>query len=235
MIYDNHFNVENIPDYLTKEKLEKFYNWALYNLKVSPNKLEWIKPSELPYIEPRSWVVVGDAYLKNSEADNYLLAKDLLDNGTYWSINIFVDKNENNNVSYRLRDGVHRVHLIKMLNKQGLWKDDRKILVKTDELKETYTGEDIKFAIPSPHIVTDKFIQKYQFLYDTVNAKGIKYLDEECEIVEFKHPTGYLCQVMFSYLLRNAFFEYQSKYGEIIKPSPYINDEAKFNEWINII
>lgn len=221
---ENCFNIGVIPDYCEEHKLKKFYDYYLENLKRLPYKMVWMDFEDIPFVEVRDWYIVGDKYLKNTINNKIALGLDILENGTYWPIFIIHEKGK-----VKLREGMHRLYTIKLLKDKGLW-DNRKILVMTDEIIPREYKEKIYF-IPHYNIVNIEFLRRYKNVYKLLFKQGLKTDDREGEILRIRMKDGYLCQAMFSFLLRNAFYDYKEKYGKTFKPSPVINNYNAWVEW----
>lgn len=227
-VLENYFDTNVIPDYCSKENLSMVYDNYLYNLKTCQYQTKWITLEEIEEHHLNGWKCIGDKYLEDSEHDKNKLALDIYRNGTYFPI--FVSRQKEK--PYKLRDGAHRLYTMKMLIKQGLWEKNRKILVATDEKVDGYkAGQEFKFRIPM--MVVDEFKENYAILYDELKTQSpMIYTDHNKYFAEYvTKRLGYLATVCIGLLLRNALFEYRSKNGDIIKPSPIINDYDAWLEW----
>lgn len=227
-ILDNYFDINKIPDYCSKDKLEKFYGYYLHNLKAGPYVTRWITLDEIAQFELKSWRCIGDKYLEESENDRNKLMMDIYESGTYFPM--FVGKQRNE--PYRLRDGAHRLYVMRKLIEMRLWNIERKILVATDEIIEG-RKEDEEILYYLPMVVREEFKDNYTFIYRELDEKApLQYPDTEHELAVYNTKRGgYLAAACISLLLRNAFFEYRQKNGIPIKPSPVINDYAEWEKW----
>lgn len=224
-VMDNYFDVNKIPDYCSRSKLEKFYNAYLFNLHQSSYRTLWVTLNEIKECHLSGWKCIKDKYLEDSEQNKDKLAMDIYTNGTYFPV--FVKKQQDG--KYIIRDGVHRVYVMRRLIEKGYWSKRKKILVSTDELLNPVEKQRV-FHIPM--VVVDEFKQNYAFIYNDLNEKPLKFVDEDEELAEYKtQKSGYLAFTCLSLLLRNPFFEYKEKNEFPIKPSPVINNQNKWKKW----
>lgn len=227
-VLENYFDTDRIPDYCTKEKLEKFYGYYLKNLKACPYKSKWVTLNEIEKREATSWECIGDQYLIDSKDDKTKLAMDIYQNGTYFPIFVTVA----GDAPYKLRDGIHRIYAMRQLVDMGCWDKERKILIVTNEkADEPQNNEQPVYYLPL--VVKEEFKDNYSLMYKELSDKDqLTYADTEKEFAEFRSGKGgYLAMSCMSLLLRNAFFEYRQKYGEPISPSPVINDIEMWKKW----
>jgi hypothetical protein len=225
---DNYFDTKKIPDFLTAQKLRKFYNMYLYNLKASPYRTAWVSLDDIMEIEIRQWDVIKDRFLTDTKDDPLKLAIDIRARGTYWPIFVFVEPDG----KYRIRDGAHRVWSLKRLKEAGEWPAEKKVLVCTDQLVNGYTeGQEIHFGLPAP--VVPEFIELYKTMYYRAQVNGhYQYLDDEHEVIIYRcHDTGYLTFTCLSLLLRNAIFDYQAQTGEVFWPHKAFNYPEYWEIW----
>lgn len=227
-ILDNYFDTILIPDYCSKQKLEKFYDYYLYNLNASPYKMKWVALEEIEMEDILGWECVGDMYLSDSKDDKSRLAMDIYENGTYFPL--FVFKQEGG--LYKLRDGAHRLYAMRMLVEKGLWEKGREVLISTDEDADRYDKNE-KMLFYLPVAVKDEFKENYSFLYKELYSNlPLIHPDLEKEFAEYRTSGGrYLAVSCMSLLLRNALFEYKQKTGVPIKPSPVINVYENWVKW----
>lgn len=224
-VLENYFDTGKIPDYCSKEKLNKFYNAYLYNLHQSAYRTSWVALDEIEERLPKVWKCIGDKYLENSETDTDKLAMDIYSNGTYFPVFVMKLQGE----KYKIRDGIHRVFVMRKLVEKGYWNEDHKILICTNEHVDSGNKER-RFHIPMA--VVDEFKENYRAIYDDMKEGLVKYIDQEKELAEYKTiKEGYLEFTCLSLLLRNAFFEYREKNGIAFKPSPVINNEEAWKKW----
>lgn len=226
-IQDNYFDIKKVQDYCNKEFLLFVYNCYLYNLKRLSTKTKWIWLTEIEDHQLRSWTCIGDKYLEDSKDDKMKLAMDIYENGTYFPI--FLKKELAR--PYILRDGGHRLRAMRLLVEKGFWDESKKIMVATDEQIETEYNKENIFLIPL--MVTDEFKANYKAVYEEFfQQENIEYYDENKYFAKFRTERfGYLATACISLLLRNAFFEYKTKYGDVIETSPVINEYEAWKEW----
>lgn len=225
---NNLFNEQVVPDYLTKETLEKYYReYYYYNLMKQKDNMYWMKLKDIPTVNIDAWYMVGDQYLRDSESDNLKLGRDIVQNGTYWPIATF--KNDDGTV--RLREGGHRIDSLRQLADIGEVSMDMELLVLQDDAKRRTCN---KYYVPSPHIVSSEYHKKYEEVYLDIYksmANGAYEFGDDGRLLLVDNANlFYISQAMFSHLLRNAFFEYREKTGEIIKPNPIFNNKELWYE-----
>lgn len=226
IILENYFDVSWVPDYCSKEKLEKYYGYYLKNLKASPFRTGWVTLDRIERHPLRDWKCIGDKYLEDSDKNHEKLAMDIYANGTYFPIFLIGQRER----PYKIRDGAHRVHAMRYLVGAGLWEKDRRILVSFDETIDR-AGQESLFYLPLA--VVDGFKKNYSFLYQELIKNGpLVYADDDREFAEYRTVNGgYLATACLSLLLRNAFFEFKQKHGTPIAPSPVINNYMEWQKW----
>jgi hypothetical protein len=218
----NLFNEEFVPNYATKENLDKFYQAYLYNLRINPNEMLWLTLDEIEDKPVTQWSVIGDQYLKNNSSID--LAKDIIENGTYWPL--FVNRKEGKIV---LNDGIHRLNSLKMAQREGLWPKNKKVLafVRTNKKYE----EPGKYIIPSPLAVDHKLLGFFYKYYRAPILDPSSYTDESRLLCYREDRMGDAPLVIFALLMRNAIYEY-NKYGlHKFQGAKVINNEEAFYKW----
>lgn len=228
IIQENYFDLKQKPDYCTEENLVETYNYYLKNLKNSPFMTKWVSLNEIEEHKLIGWKCIGDRYLDESEDDRNKLALDIYENGTYFPL--FLLKKEGK--PYKLRDGAHRLYVMRELQKQGLWEKNKKVMVATDEEINGYVkGEERVFYLPLK--VSEQFKENYSFVYNEFySQKSISYVNSKKDFAEYRTCRGgYLATACISLLIRNALFEYKQKHGVPIKPSPVINSYDAWLSW----
>lgn len=242
------YDMQKIKKPYTKEDIEKFYNeyyidYNLGNLLRSNSKFRfvWKKLDEInlrDHLLDQPWeTFFTDQYLNDSAADRTLLAQDILENGTYWPIIISRPKEDPNNL-YAF-EGNHRVLSAKLLQFEGKWPEDRKLLClelpglyyefKTST-KQELLSEPIRQRVP----LVVKYGQektgeeiKNDMLYDEAIA-----VDEDTVEYDAMTYTELIdANQSYPHWLRDLLYNYKQETGEIIKPSAILNDEKEWSKW----
>lgn len=223
----NLFNKIMVPEYNSKNFIDKMYDAYLWNLKYVNYSFEWVKLKNIPHTEPNDWGVLGDKFLKDSELNKLKLAEDIIENGTYWPL--YARHNKKGGIV--LRDGLHRASSLKEAEKLGLLSGEKKFLL---IFRDTRPFKDYKakFKIASPHIVSELFFAFFINYYkNEISQEKIPYISKDKLLIYKEEDTGDAAMVMMSVLIRNAIFEYNQNSDVNFKGSPIVNKEEVFYEW----
>lgn len=227
---ENLFNEEFIPSYSSKEIIDKFYEAYLENLRKSPMDLRWVRLRDIEKRPARSWHVIGDKFLENSKEDNMSLARDIIENGTYWPVYL----GEKVDGIHPVKDGLHRVNVLQTAQEEGLMGQDEKILAVIRGSKAKKKRKEL-YKIPSPLSISYVLLGLYiRYYKKAARSKPIPYTDNTKLFVYHEDDYGEIPTMMYSLLLRNAIFEYNQNNDEKFKGAKVINDEEAYNLWRQI-
>lgn len=224
---ENLFNDEFVPNYNSKEIIDKFYNAYLYNLRISDMEFRWVKLDDIEKREVKSWHIIGDKFLKDTKRDRMKLAEDLIENGTYWPIYL----SEKIGLEYPIKDGLHRVWSLQQAQKKGIVGPDKKVLAvirKTTDRKP----EKKRYKLPSPLSISSTMLGIYFANYRGIlKSKNMNYTDSSKLLIFDENQMGETPTLIYSLLLRNAIFEYNQSSDTKFKGAKVINDEEAFYKW----
>ena len=238
-------------DEYTEEEIYKHYNQYLENILELPFDKKWLHPKDLFLWEkatPWEKCAEYDPFLEELKEQKLELARDIYNNGTYWAFIAFYDVEKE---KYVISEGSHRIEFLRILYEKGEWDMDRKILtiILPQECKNEYyhmkrissrdvlteLRKNVKIKIPSVCV--------YDINKDSV-ARGYKHIktsdykqskkDKDVTIVKGIEKQSELLNLFMLYpiWLRNIIHNFKGKYGRMIKPSKYVNDEEAYNEWV---
>lgn len=223
---ENLFNEEFIPNYNSKEILDLFYETYLDNLRKSHLIMRWVRLDEIEDKVSKSWNVIGDKFLKDSSSDWRSLAKDLIDNGTFWPIYL----SEKKKGIYPIRDGIHRISCMKAAEKNGMIKSGKKMLAVIRKSGRPLINEIYK--IPSPLSVNHVLLGIHWNYYKKFLKNGnFEYADKNRMFIYVEDQFGEMPTMLYSLMLRNAIFEYNQNNVKKFKGSKFINNEEEFYKW----
>jgi hypothetical protein len=237
--------VDRYKDQYSKNKINRMYNIYLNILKKLPFKIKWIYPSQqLDFLQHKNNSVISswgklndDPYLKEYNNKKIKLGLDIKQNGTYWPLwGYYTSKGK-----IKIKEGKHRIASIILTNYIGKWDIKRKFLciivneptLFNENIKNNFNNKlksPIKIQIPFPNnnsFLENQFfnlynnIKRHYFLKPTINTIQITTKWQLIRITQ-----------IWSIFLRDLFYKYKEKYGEIIKPSPIINNQKEWNDFI---
>jgi hypothetical protein len=253
--HNKYYNSQEERKIYTKEEIEKFYNeHYMYNLrqlymsKDPTFQFVWKTIDELNIrseILSKSWLhYFDDNYLIESSRDKTQLAKDVLENGTYWPL-VIGNIPESGDDKLYVFEGNHRVLSAKLLQLEGGWDNNRKFLC-LQVGKDYYEKKQLNwveaaqaYPMPKPVSVRVPCILRYDnrdiesdFVRYDKAAFDITDIDEDTIQFEIDHYNEYISAIQaYPHWLRDILYDYKQKTGSIIVPNEVINNEDKFNEW----
>lgn len=178
-----------------------------------------------------------DPYLLDSASDKTKLAKSIMENGTYYPIQVVTNGDCE---TYTVREGNHRIASLKIGQAYGIVPEDYKILcVIMTPVMFSASVKTLQGVLTTPVIgrynidpvwtsknVTDEFYRNK--IKESVEFNNEKFINEYT--VETQKDTiydAYKFLYIYPLFLRDLLYKYPN-----IKPSKVINDEKLFNEWI---
>jgi hypothetical protein len=206
----------------TREILEGFYSLYLENLRKLPYGMKWASLDEIWPVDAGDWEISDSGIVGSIDVGQTETAPDLPETGTYWPLFVIQETN-----GYRLRDEGYRVQAYRELAAEGKW--NKKLLVVTDKPVGDGTLKRITYTIPAPRILTDGFKIPRFAVYN--NKPATAESQDNPYVVPYESEDGYSVAMVWSHLLQFAFFEYGERTGELIKPSPVINDVEAWKKW----
>lgn len=236
-------------EYSLEQVQDMYYNdYINFNLRnaIENNILEakFIPIKELnirPRITQRTWkYFVNDPYLKDMHDDKLKLGRSILDIGTWYPF-VVAPMIKDDDKLY-VFEGNHRIISLKLLAMIGEISEDFKVMclvLPTDYY--TFKEETNHIILPHPikyrYILEDVYgcdILADEILLNKVLGKIAK--DNEKLVNDYTvEATGKIMSDIISVIhayplfLRDLIYLHDSK----VLPSPIINDEKKFKEWIN--
>jgi len=223
---ERYFNHDIVPNYSTKQVIQKYYDVYFENLKNLTMKMEWVKVMDLEVLDPRGWRCLDDMFLDDTAENPINLGYDIKENGTYWCI--CLDKEDD---KYIIKDGVHRIASIRKLIVNNELPEDFEMLaiIRTEKI----TPQNCTYKFPM-NFVTTVFKDFYKGMYDIIFRDDELVKDSKEEFLVVSHPRfAYLSVMMYSLLLRNAMFEYKKNNGVAFPSSDIVNNKETWNDWFN--
>jgi hypothetical protein len=231
-----------------KEQIYEMYNIYLENLQKTPFKKIWIDPLEIAILDKNkdftsyyNWkLYFNDPYLKEYNNKKIKLALDIKQNGTYWPFAGWYI----NNGKIQIKEGQHRFMSILLANHYNKWNLNRKFLCVIVKDKDVFekdisgiqlTKLDKPITMKIPYTKDMNFFKRklpsfYNKFYKNKNLKkGINKIK-----ITTKWGSMRSTQI-WTIFLRDLFYKYKEEYNEIIKPSPIINNQKKWNNFIKKI
>jgi len=241
---------EDIPFY-TEGKIVELYNehylFNIKNLARVQDKLrinyKWLTIEEIrikPTILAKSWdFYFEDAYLKDCVEDKTYLAREIVDNGTFWPV---VCQEMLDDKGYMTAEGTHRLISLKLLDLyEGLPGFKLLSLIirdRYDNFKHNATSELIGFPIRQriPYVVKYDYLKKDDpITINNMKSNGYIFVDKEREVMEFTAKTYtdviYANQI-FPHWLRDIFYRAREEYGLEMKGADIINNEESWEEML---
>lgn len=226
----------------------KIYNEDyLYNLKTilkHPEGFEykWLDLEELildNYALNKGWDnFFKDPFLNNAAKDKMILAESIIAEGTYWPV-ICIENPENNN-TYIVKEGNHRVGSLKLAKLYDLVSNDFKlfcIIIPSSIMSHNFIELDLclnnkaSVRYPAeikwgPDIIINKNYQNIVHDYLSLNKKG-KFIDNYTILEEVNNRFDLYSHLTFYPLfLRDLLYKYKN-----IKPLEILKSEENFNNW----
>ena len=178
-----------------------------------------------------------DPYLLDSASDKTILAKSIVENGTYYPIQATISDNRS---TYLVREGNHRVASLKIGQMYGIVPQDYKILCITmDSTLFSPFTRTLKGILNSPikgrynidpvwgskNIDNDFYLNQIK---EHVKSNNEIFIDDyTVETQAYTIYDAYKFLYIYPLFLRDLLYKYPN-----IKPSKIINDEKLFNDWI---
>ncbi|MFW6007781.1 MAG: hypothetical protein ACOCP8_00840 [archaeon] len=229
------------------EKICKFYNEYFINwnlkifYKIIGENIKWmnindinINDKTLDQWNDKDDKFVYDIWLDNMKDNKMELGLDILKNGTYWPFTI----SDNNN---KVLEGKHRIYSIKLLYKEGIWPENKKLFTIRFPDKIALTVKDFhqknivdsslkinpikmycSFSNGLNKHIKKKFVKNN--IVDVFDNKNI-HLIEINNLHELYHII-----IVFPTFFRDYMFNLK-KEGKMVKPNHVINNEEIFNKW----
>lgn len=234
----------------TLEQVYEMYNEDYINFNLRNAilggvlKAEFIPIKDLnirPRITQRTWkYFVNDPYLKEMSDDKLKLGRSIIEMGTWYPF-VVAPMTKDDNTLY-VFEGNHRIISLKLLAMNGEISEDFKVLclvLPTDYY--TFKEETNFTTLPSP--------VKYRYILEDVYGcdiladeqllqKTLKQIEDSGEVLINDYTIeasgtkmADIIGVVHAYplFLRDLIYLHDSK----VLPSPIINDENKFKEWLN--
>jgi hypothetical protein len=235
--------MSNYDQVYTKNDLYTMYNIYLNNLKKSPLKKEWVNPlekfkfiknSEDKYI--LNWEDEKNPYLDEYNSEKIKLALDIKQNGIYWHFG-----GEYQGDKILLNEGKHRFASILLADHCNKWNLNKKFLCVVDPiaLNKDYIYKVVEKKLDKPITMKIPYVSKrsifkrkvYNKFYNKIQKRyNLKDGINEIKVVtDWESVRAYQVWAVF---LKDLFYKYKEKYNEIIKPSPIINNQEKWNDFI---
>ncbi len=227
-----------------KSFIENYYNHYIKNLLGSIYKKEWVDPRTLVSIKSphKNWEALRkvDPYLNEHIKKKEGFYLDILENGMYWSFIGYIE-----NGVYTVTEGVHRLEAVHYLIKNGLWPEGRKVLFMITPKGLFGEAEDLRFSEikldPEPTLYVPIYknpqtCPRLTLLFANDENKKKLFASKIGDILEvqvdnmFKYRQIY---VIFPMILKHMFHDYKTKHGDIIKPSPIVNSEEAYYEFLS--
>ncbi|MGL5690239.1 MAG: hypothetical protein ACRDD8_05390 [Bacteroidales bacterium] len=215
---------------LTEEQVKTMYSAMIENMKEIPFATKFVSANYIRY----SAAFLGDSkFSANKNRNNYMknntdsaLAKDIIDNGTYWPIAAL----ELDDLTYSLLEGNYRVGSIKDAIRYNVI-DDYQFFTITNKIKTT-GYKTITLKIPySPDLAYMKHHPYYRSLYRTPNLKisddGLFYIATYTKAYIDNLGVQFAIDALNVYGigLNNYVFKYKLKPCDL-PGSDYINNKA---------
>lgn len=207
--YSNYFVSQNID----LDSANRYYDYFLENIKTLVNsgaKYQYIKPQNIEI----------DCKIENNYNDKFLcsgylnLGNDIENKGTYFPLMIEIV-----NGKYKIREGLHRIHGLKLINSQKSF------------LSFIYSANTIDICSNSPieiYILQPTcFIEN--FLRINGNYKNIKKVEKDIYKITINKIFDATC---FTFLMGCYLGRIFYNHKENIIPSLVINNKSEFEKWI---
>lgn len=235
----------------SKEQVKKMYleDYVEFNLKNILThqdkffKAKFISLDKLILREDvmsRNWdTYFQDPYLAESSKDKTLLAQSIMENGTFYPIQVTLNHDQE---TYMVREGNHRIASLKLGQSYDIVPSDYKILCIIIEpsifshntsmlrgvLSEPLVGRyNIDPIWTTKTLVSTEY---YDRVYKSIEQNGEKLINEYTVESEAKTlHDAYQFIYIYPLFLRDLLYMFPE-----VKPSPILNDEKLFNEWIGL-
>lgn len=228
LAYYNEHYIHNLRNILEVEDI--YFEWvSIDDMEIREQALEF------------SWFnYFDDGFVAESFSDRTKIARDIIENGTYWPL--VVMKGEK---TFTIYEGSHRIISAKLMQASGEW-DGRKFLcmVSKEEVPSMQGGPVGFKKLPRKMRARAPYICKfYDFGYindsnrsaimDIMKDRNIVFIDDKKEIIEYDIYTySELLQSTqsFPHWLRDLFYHFKED-GVVIKGNEIINSEKAFEDW----
>lgn len=214
------YSGNELSSMLTREKLDFLYGEYLGNLHRLPYGMRWLDPRVIRTNGENEWQISMDIAPELRASPNVESEPQKIDMRSYWPLFVVGDER-----GFRARGDDYRVDAYQTLMQERKWSGE--ILTITDI--PITSDEKVRYTIPSPSLVSCDFKQKWFHAYASPPI-GDKYATDS-DVVPYETDDGYYVATLWSEALQVFFFEYGAKTGEVIEPSPVINDFSAWNEW----
>jgi hypothetical protein len=234
-------------DYSYEDVIYMYDEYVEFNLvqmmKVFNFSMGWFKIEDLELrgtLLKRSWKnYYGDGFLADSANDRTLLAKDIVENGTYWPL--LVETGEGK--GYIIQEGNHRIISSKLLQLEGGWPEDKEYLSKI------VYGDYPALKKPQQQLVLDypikqriPFVTKFPgakrdnpYIAEYMKENDIRFVDDKRIMIEIEADTyeeflGY--NQMVPHYLRNVIYEFRNEKDIDIPTHKVINNKEEWGKWV---
>lgn len=223
-----------------KEKLEEFYSYYIKNLSLIPFKTQFVHPKNmhLRQLNDRGWIIdsLKDAYINEAKNDRTLLAKEILQNGTYWPIWLYKENDD-----LIVSEGIHRIDSIKQLIELNKWGDKELFSIIIPKELDVSEGNEKSFDVPIKPIyvympvfnIEDKDLYYYRFKrYIVAYRENIDRFHtmkkDGCIKVKINNFLDYFYTFkIYHKFLRHAFYKYKLNNNDLIPTYDYSQFEKK--------
>ena len=224
---------------------EDYINVNLKNIiKSGVLKAEFISIKDLkirPRISHRAWKYFDkDPYLRDIYDDKLKLGKSIVEIGTYYPF-IVAPMTQDDDSLY-VFEGNHRIMSLKLLSMEGVLDDNFKVLcliLPTDfyTFQQTYQYKQLSSPVQYRYVMDDIYGLDI-FKNDDLMQKTLNQIKSNNEVLldnyTVESVATHVYQIFrsihtYPLFLRDLIYCHNNK----ILPSPVINDENEFKEWIN--
>lgn len=200
--YYNFYYLENIKKIIQNEKIE----YGFYNLEKINNFFSFD-----PVSFHRNIDYEKDLFLESFSQNKVLLAKNIIEIGTYWP---FWGIKYNNKIF--IVEGIHRIFSLQLLNKINKINKNFLCLILPISYSD-YKKHNIK-SQQKNNVPCDYFYLNNLSLIDKINLMDFYQIYENI--------------LIFGMKLSNLIFKTNNKYPNFIKPNPIFNDEELFKQFL---
>lgn len=228
-MYNDHYINFNLKNFIKSENFRCSFRY-LRDLNIRTHTLN------------KNWNYFhGDPFLLDVHENKLDLGRDILNNGTYWPV-VISPIHDNRPDKFYVFEGGHRVVSLKLLALEGEVPDDFKILClefpcdyNILSVEQMYFPLKNKFLIRGSletlygcNILVDE--NKLKEVYQAIETDGNKLIDDyTLEYTANNYEAMIDGTQIYPHYLRDLIYTVR----EEIKPSPIINDEKIFRNWID--